>query len=213
MVDIIIAVFVGFLCFQGYRKGFVRTLFDTLGIVVSFFISKEIYYIVEDFLLSNTKLFVKIHDFFELRLSENIVSSVSTNIPLELQNFASNIIANETHTFAAFVDNLSLLTIRTISYAITFLVIYALILLLSSLIDIIMKLPLLNLTNRVLGGLTGILKSVAILYLIFALITPVLSFMQDSSLTRSILDSESSAIFYENNILLNYFSYKGFYNN
>ena len=76
-----------------------------------------------------------------------------------------------------------------------------------------MKLPLLNLTNRLFGAFMGILKGVILLYLIFALAAPLLSFMQDKPLAKSVLNSESSKIFYENNIILNYLSYKGFYDN
>lgn len=211
-IDIIIVILIGILCFQGYRKGFIKTLFDTLGVVVSFFLSKELYYIAENFLLKNTKLFVRMHDYFEIKLSDNIVSSLNDNIPAELQNFVSRILSSDApDAFAAFVDNISLLAIRSISYLITFLVIYAVLLALSSMLDLIMKFPILNLTNRIFGGLTGILKGVILLYLVFALAAPLISFMQDKPLTQSVLNSESSKIFYENNILLNYFAYKGFY--
>jgi len=211
-IDIIIVIIIGYLCFQGYRKGFIKTIFDTLGIVISFFLSKEFYYFAESFLLKNTKLFVKLHDFFEAKLPENVVNN--SNIPVELQKFVNNIMMNEaTDTFTAFVDNLSLLIIRSISFVITFLAIYAALLLISTLINTIMKLPLLNLTNRLFGAFMGILKGVILLYLIFALSAPLLSFMQDKPLAKSVLDSESSKIFYNNNIILNYLSYKGFYDN
>lgn len=213
-IDVIIVIFVGYLCFQGYRKGFIKSLFDTLGVVVSFFLSKELYYFAENFLLNNTKLFVKLHDYFETKLSENVVRNINNNIPVELQNFVNNILNSEvSDTFAVFVDNISLIIIRSISFVITFLALYVVLLLLSTLINTIMKLPLLNLTNRVFGALMGILKSVILLYLIFALATPLLSFMQDKSLAQLVLNSESSKIFYDNNIILNYLSYKGFYDN
>lgn len=211
-VDIIIVIFIVILCFQGYRKGFINTVFDTLGLVISFFLSKELYHFAENFLLKNTKLFVKLHDYFELKLSENVINNVNKNIPLELQKFLNNIIINETNdTFAVFIDNLSLLVMRSISFVITFLTIYAVLLLISVLVNTIFKLPLLNLTNRLFGAFMGILKSVILLYLIFALAAPLLSFMQDKPLAKSVLNSESSKIFYDNNIILNYLSYKGFY--
>lgn len=116
-------------------------------------------------------------------------------------------------TFAIFVDNMSLLVIRSISFVVTFLAIYAILLILTTIINTVMKLPLLNLTNRLLGAFMGIVKSVILLYLIFALATPLISFMYDKPLAQSVLDSESSKIFYDNNIILNYLSYKGFYEN
>lgn len=213
IVDIIIVVFAGYLCFIGYKKGFILTVFDTLGLVVSFFLSREMYHFAERFLLNNTKLFVKLHDYFELKLSMNAVNNLS-KVPVELQKFVNNIMAGGApDTFAVFVDNMSLLIIRSISFVVTFLAIYVILLLLTTLINTVMKLPLLNLTNRLFGAFMGILKSVIILYLIFALAAPMLSFMQDRPLAQSVLNSESRKIFYDNNIILNYLSYKGFYEN
>ena len=213
IVDVIILVFAGYLCFMGYRKGFILTAFDTLGLVISFFLSKEFYHFAENFLLNNTKLFVKLHDYFETKLSMSAVSNTS-KIPVELQKFVNNIMASEaSDTFAVFVDNISLLIIRSISFVVTFLAIYVILLILTAFINTVMKLPFLNLTNRLFGAFMGILKSVILLYLIFALAAPVLSFMQDKPFAQEVLKSESSKIFYDNNIILNYLSYKGFYEN
>lgn len=213
IVDVIILVFAGYLCFMGYRKGFILTVFDTLGLVISFFLSKEFYHFAENFLLNNTKLFVKLHDYFETKLSMSAVSNTS-KIPVELQKFVNNIMASEaSDTFAVFVDNISLLIIRSISFVVTFLAIYVILLILTAFINTVMKLPFLNLTNRLFGAFMGILKSVILLYLIFALAAPVLSFMHDKPFAQEVLKSESSKIFYDNNIILNYLSYKGFYEN
>ncbi len=217
--DIIIIIFIGYSCFLGYKKGFIKTLFDTLGVVVAFFVSKEFYYLVEKFLLNNTKLFVKVHDFFESKVAESTVDTFknSVHLPVELQNIISNILnsgdAAQMDTFSTFVDNISLIVIRSISFVVTFLVIYAVLIVLSNFVNIISKLPVLNITNRAFGAGVGILKGVIILYLIFALSSPLISTMQDSELSKNVLNSESSKIFYNNNILLNYLSYKGFYNN
>lgn len=214
LIDIIIIIFLGLLCFQGYRKGFIKTVFDTLGLLISFFISKEIYHFINNFLLKNTKLFVKLYDYFNAKLSQNILNSINNGIPVGLQKFVNNILLSEaTDTFAVFIDNISLLIIRTISFVITFLTIYALLLFVATIVNTIAKLPLLNLTNRLFGAFVGILKGVIILYLIFALSAPILSFMKDKSMVQSVLSSESSRILYDNNIILNYLSYKGFYEN
>lgn len=218
-IDGLIIVFVGYSCFQGYRRGFIKTLFDTLGVIIAFFLSKGFYYLTENFLLNNTKLFVKVHDFFESKLSEKLMESFeqSNNIPAELKNVLSNIINTgdvaQTDTFAVFVDNISIILIRSISFVLTFLVIYAILVLVSNLINVIFKLPLLNLTNRMFGAGTGLVKSVIVMYIIFALSSPLIGFLQNSDIAQAVLDSESSKIFYDNNIILNYLSYKGFYKN
>lgn len=218
-IDIIILLFVGLDCFQGYRRGFIKTLFDTIGVIAAFFLSKEFYVVAENFILNNTKMFVKVHDFLEDKLSIKLMETFdeSVNIPAELKNVLSNIVNTSdvvgTDNFAVFVDNISIILIRSISFIITFLVIYAILVLISNFINVIFKLPLLNLTNRIFGAGTGILKAVIILYVIFALSSPLIGFLQEGKLAQGILSSESSKIFYDNNILLNYLSYKGFYNN
>lgn len=217
-VDIIIIIIIVLACLQGYRRGFVKTLLDTIGVIAAFFLSKEFYYIAENFILNNTKMFVKVHDFLEDKLSFKLMETFdkSLNIPAELKHVLSNIINTGgvagTNDFAVFVDNISLLLIRSISFVVTFLVIYAILVIVANFIDVILKLPLLNLTNRIFGAGMGFLKAVIILYIIFALSSPLIGFLQDTKLAQGILGSESSKIFYDNNILLNYLSYKEFYN-
>lgn len=226
-IDIIIVIFVGCSCFQGYRRGFIKTLFDTIGLIVAFFLSKEFYYLVEEFLLTSTKLYDKVHNFFDAKSekfydifnngSNNIVQAFEDilKLPVEMQNLLSNIFnsgnTGNVDSYSVFVDSISSILVRTISFLITFLIIYILLVILSNIINTIFKLPVLNLTNRVFGGITGVLKSIVVLYLVFALSSPLISFMQDSNLAQSIIKSESSKIFYDNNIILNYLSYKGFY--
>ncbi|HBV67326.1 MAG TPA: hypothetical protein DEF04_03450 [Clostridiales bacterium] len=218
-IDILVIVFVGYSCFQGYRRGFIKTLFDTVGVIVAFFLSRELYYVTENIILNNTKMFVKVHDFFEKNVSGKLLETFheSMNIPAELKNVLSNVINTKDvvggDTLSVFIDNISIILIRSVSFIITFLVIYALLVLLSSFINAIFKLPLLNFTNRIFGAGTGILKSAIVLYIIFALSSPMIGFLQDNKLAQGVLESESSKIFYDNNIILNYLSYKGFYNN
>mgnify|MGYP000846013319 CR=1 FL=1 len=218
-IDIVVIIFLCYSCFVGYKRGFIKTLFDTLGVIVSFFLSREFYYIAENFLLDNTKMFVKIHSFFESKLSESLMTTFeeSTHIPAELKNVLSNIVntgdLQGMDAFSVFVDNISIILIRSISFIVTFLVIYAILLIISNLINVIFKLPLLNLTNRIFGAGTGIIKSFIILYIIFALCSPLIGFLGDSPVSKSILNSQSGKIFYDNNIILNYLSYNGFYNN
>lgn len=228
-IDIIIIIFIGLSCIAGYKRGFIKTLFDTIGIIVAFFVSKEFYYIVEEFLLKHTKLFVKVHDFFEIKAlgfteilhnsSKDISGSFkeSLHLPIEIQHMVSNMFSNSTSTnvdtFSVFVDNISVIVVRSISFLITFLAIYILLVLVSNFINMLVKLPVLNLANKLFGAITGALKAVIILYIAFALCSPVIGFVQENMLVDAILKSESSKIFYDNNIILNYLSYKGFYEN
>jgi len=228
-IDIIIIIFIGLICLDGYKRGFIKTLFDTIGLIVAFFLSKQFYYIAENFLLKHTKLYIKVHDFFELKATgfteilqnstEDIANSFreALKLPVELQNVVSNMFSANTSTnldaFSIFVDNITLIVIRSIGFLITFLIIYIILVLASNFINIIFKLPVLNLANRLFGAAIGAVKAVIILYIAFAICSPLIGFLQDNKLVDGILESESSKIFYDNNIILNYLSYKGFYEN
>lgn len=228
-IDIIIIIFIGLICFEGYRRGFIKTLFDTIGIIAAFLLSKEFYYIAEQFLTEKTKVYYKVHEFFENKAtglteilqnnSGNIANSFreALKLPVELQNLISHIFAtgttSSTNNFEIFVDKISIIVVRSISFLITFLIIYIILLIIVNLINVIFKLPVLNLTNRLFGSAIGFLKSVIILYIIFALGSPLIGFVQNNFIIDGILSSESSKIFYENNLILNYLSYKGFYEN
>lgn len=228
-IDIIIIVYLLFACLQGFKKGFIKMLFDTVGLILAFFISKQYYKIIEQFLMNNTKLFIKAHDFFEAhtyKLSEMLSNSSDNatnifkdvfNLPIEIQHMISNIfgtnISSNGDSYSIFVDNISVIFIRSLSFIITFLIVYILLVILSNFINTIFKLPILNITNRFFGAGMGILKSIIILYIIFALSSPIIGFMQENQFIKNILDSQSAKVFYDNNLILNYLSYKGFYNN
>lgn len=226
-VDVIVIIFIVLTGFAGYRRGFIKTLFDTIGLIAAFFISKQFFYIVEDFLLENTKLYVKIHDFFEIQAASftEILQKSSDeigeafrealNLPVELQSFVNSMFSTGAaatgDSFTVFVDNLSVIILRSLSFVITMLTVYVVLVIISNIINAVFKLPVLNLTNRVFGAATGVIKSILILYIVFALLSPVIGFMQDNRIADSIVNSESGRIFYQNNIILNYLSYLGFY--
>lgn len=229
-IDILIIIFIGITCLEGFRRGFIKTLFDTVGLMASFFLSRIFYGGVESFLLKNTKIYDKIHDFFAVKAvgfteilqgtSKDVVNGFkqSLNLPVELQKvvsdmFQSGISSSGTDIFSLFVDNISHIILRSLSFLITFLAIYTVMVIASNLINIIFKLPVLNITNRVFGLGVGLFKSAVILYIVFALASPLIGFVKDNKVVDGVVNSESSKIFYKNNLILNYLSYKGFFEN
>jgi uncharacterized membrane protein required for colicin V production len=229
LVDIAIIIFVGFQMFQGFRRGFIKTLFDTIGIIAAFFLSKMFYFYAENFLLNNTKLYVKTYDFIATHSegfkeilkgnSNDIVTSFreALHLPIELQTILSNIFNYSTSAsvdaYKLFIDSITMMLIRSLSFIITFLIFYVILIVLSNVINTLFKLPGLNIANRMFGALGGAVKSLIVLYIIFALCSPVIGFTQNNKIVNEVIESESSKIFYENNIILNYLSYKNFYGN
>lgn len=228
IVDIIILIFVAISIFYGLKKGFIMSLFDLLGLIISFFIAKEYYHIINDFLVKNTKLDEKIHDFMSERLGQ-LVSGVGESASLEnifngfdrlpfdikmifndLTNSSGGDVAGNT---LALSDKITTLIMIFISFTIALLFVFLILFIIANAINVIMKAPVLNLANKLLGAGLGVVKSILVLYLVFALATPFIMFSdEDNFVTSKILESSSSEIFYENNIVLNYLSYKGIIN-
>jgi uncharacterized membrane protein required for colicin V production len=117
----------------------------------------------------------------------------------------SGIVSN-TSSIADQVTNMIMIFISfTIALLFTFLIIFVI----ANVLNTIVKMPVLNLANKLLGGVFGALKTAVILYLVFALATPFIMFSdKDNTFTNMVLESKSSEIFYENNLVLNYLSYK-----
>lgn len=224
-VDIIVVVFIGLVIFEGYRKGLVKMLFELAGMIIAFFLSKSLSIVVVKFLTEKTKFYSMVHDFFQTKahwLTDFIQKGTTDAIikmqegiklpqemkSLLMQSFKGDVSVGN---FDVFVNQLTDFAIKSLGFVITFLIVYSLLLIVVNLLDAFLKLPLLNLSNKVGGAVIGLGKSMIMLYIIFALASPILAFVADSKIVKDINKSTSSEIFYKNNIILNYLSYKGFY--
>lgn len=225
-VDIIILIFLLITMISGFRKGFFMTLFDTLGVVIAFFISKKYYTIVEEYILSNTKFYDTVNNFIYEKFSQfannlpdgNLNTAQAfkgfNNLPIDIQTISNNIFSFESITSGVdkstnFVDKLSGFIIFIVSFIIVMLFAYLILLIVTYIIDKVFNVPGLKIINRFFGGFTGALKGVIILYLVFALASPFIAFSDGNIITKIILDSKSSEFFYENNVILSYLIYKG----
>ena len=224
-VDVIVIIFIGLIVFEGYRKGLVKMLFELAGMIIAFFLSKKLSFIIVNVLTEKTKFYGIVHDFFQTKaqwLTEFIQKGTTDAItkmqegiklPQEMKSLLMQSFKGEVSigSFDAFVNQLTDFAIKSLGFVITFLIAYSLLLIVANLIDAFFKLPILNLSNKVGGAVIGLGKSVILLYIIFALASPLIAFVADSKFVKEVNKSVSSEVFYKNNIILNYLSYKGFY--
>lgn len=227
IIDIIVIVFVILILANGFRKGLIMSLFDLVGLIVSFFISWKYYYIVKDFLIQRTGLV----DFLNNNLS-NKISGLIENLPvseIDLGNifhgfgklpfdiqrimgeFLQSSIGNTTSEYAySMSEKITDVVLVIISFTVTFLIVYLGLMIVTGVLNIMFKAPVLNIANKLLGGVFGLLKAIVLLYIIFAVASPFIAMSHvDNNITGEILESKSSEIFYENNLILNYLTYKG----
>jgi uncharacterized membrane protein required for colicin V production len=225
LVDVLVVILIGVSVFTGIKRGFIMSLFNLVGIILAFFISKEYYHIIMNFLIENTKLETSVNEFISEKIAkviEEFGSNVTMNdlfkgfdkLPFDIRMMFNDMIASgdgsgivsNTSSIADQVTNMIMIFISfTIALLFTFLIIFVI----ANVLNTIVKMPVLNLANKLLGGVFGALKTAVILYLVFALATPFIMFSdKDNTFTNMVLESKSSEIFYENNLVLNYLSYK-----
>ncbi len=224
-IDIIVIAFIGLVVFEGFRKGLVKMLFEIAGMIIAFFLSKSFCFVIVDFLTEKTKFYGMVHEFFQTKANwlTDIIQKGTTDailkmqegikLPQEMKSLLMQSFKNDVSiaNFDVFVNQLTDFAIKSLGFVITFLIIYSILLILVNLLDAFLKLPILNLSNKVGGAIVGLGKSIILLYIIFALASPIIAFVSDSKIVKDINESTASEIFYKNNIILNYLSYNGFY--
>lgn len=225
-VDMIIAVSLLAAFFYGFRRGLVMGLFELAGLILSFFVSYNYSYMMQDILMSSTGTFGYVKESVAERLAQ-IFESQSTvdvggifkgfdKLPFDIQKLLNDFIFKDaineavTQYIDTLADRIATIFIFIISFAITFLIVYFILMIAANILNTMFKAPILSTFNKIFGGGLGILKSVVMIYIIFAIASPFISMSKpDNSFTTMILESRSSEVFYENNLILNYLTYKG----
>jgi uncharacterized membrane protein required for colicin V production len=228
MIDIILVVFALLFVVNGFRRGFIMSLFNLIGTIIAFFAALKFTYVVQTVFLNQTNIFEFIYKNIVTRVSsmmelipvkglnlETIFKGYS-KLPFDIQKMLdeylikSNILISPVNYSDVLAEKITGIIIYALSFIVTFLVAYLLLMIVAGILNTLFKAPILNLANRFLGGVLGLGKAVVIIYIIFALASPFIVISETSNpLTTAIIESKASEVFLENNIILNYLSYKG----
>ena len=204
----------------------IKSVFNLLGIVAAMFAACKYGYIVKDFLVKRTN----VYDFVLNNVTKRIVSLLGDSVadipspreifsgfdmlPFDYQNAVNNIFNQQISEQASKIGTdisiyLSGIMMTVISFVITLAASYLVMIFAVGILNTMFKVPGLNAANKFLGGIFGILKTVIILYFVFALATPFIAISKDKNMiVDEILESKSSKFLYENNLVLNYLAYK-----
>lgn len=227
VIDIIVLLFILLVVGNGFRKGLIMSLFDLVGLIASFIISWNYYYLVKDFLVKRTGLVDFINNNISAKISEVLADLPGTDLdlgsifngfgklPFDIQRIMEDFLQSSIKETAAdyaisMSDKITNIFIVIISFTVAFLIAYLLLMIIAGVLNIMFKAPVLNMANKLLGGLFGLLKAVVLLYIVFAIASPFIAMSEKENMfTTEILESKSSEVFYENNLILNYLTYKG----
>ncbi len=205
--DIIIVAIFALNIFVCYKKGLVKLAVGLIAVLVAIILSVILYKPVSNLIIKNTGIDKKIENIIIENFSADTTDSGETKYvgvidylekyAKDTANKTQNEIVYETAgTMAVKITNIVVLLA-------IFIIIRAILLLLTFISDIITSLPLIKQFNEVGGVVYGIIKGLLIVYVILAIVFLVIMISGKGTLSEIISSSYITKFFYNNNILLN----------
>ena len=205
--DIIIVAIFALNIFVCYKKGLVKLAVGLIAVLVAIILSVILYKPVSNLIIKNTGIDKKIENIIIENFSADTTDSGETKYvgvidylekyAKDTANKTQNEIVYETAgTMAVKITNIVVLLA-------IFIIIRAILLLLTFISDIITSLPLIKQFNEVGGVVYGIIKGLLIVYVILAIVFLIIMMSGKGTLSEIISSSYITKFFYNNNILLN----------
>ena len=181
IIDIIILLIIVLSTLSGYRKGFVLSLFSFLRIFLSVIIARIMYPYVTSFLAQNTNIYNYINNFIYPKIM-NLTKGQSLFSP----------------------DTITDLIISLFIVLIIYIVVNIVLSIVINIIDSFFKFPVLNALNKFTGFVFGLVKGILIVFIIYALLTPVIVLNNQSFIATSTMNSTLGMYFYRPDFLINF---------
>lgn len=220
-LDIATITIIGLNGIVAFQRGFIKTLFSFVSLIVTVIITKYIYPYFSGFLMKTTGVFDGIKNsvmkLFDLdNIGQEIISpqqqiNYINDLPLPKQLKSMLIANNNNEIYDIFnIDHIgeyvgsiiASLAINIISFLVVFIIVTIILRIVINILDLVSKLPVLNQINKMGGLILGLLMGVTIVWILCLLISLLST---NASFTNLILMMQKSPItrfLYENNILL-----------
>lgn len=224
-VDILFIVVIAGSGLIALSKGFIRTLFELVSMIISLVLTYTIYPVVSEFIIKNTGLFntikTKVMSVFSLEeVASNAISPQDQinvinqlTIPEKLKDV---LIANNNSEIYKLmgVDSVgdyiggvfATMAINVLSFILVFIVISIALGIVVRILDLVSKLPILHQINKLGGAILGSITGIIIVWGICTIFAVVMTVKVDSSLALVIDKSSIGKFFFENNPLMKFVS-------
>lgn len=192
-VDYTILIIIVVSVLYGAARGLIHSLFKLVGFVASIAVTRLYYDSVAKFIIDNTSIDTIINNSLALKgtevMGDGILESLYLVLPVskmaeDFRSYIVMVIINCLALFATFI---------VVKFALT---------LLELLLKEVFKLPVLRTINYSTGALFGLIESIFILLLIFALVVPISALDKFSYIGSSIERSMLAKYFYSYNLIL-----------
>jgi len=203
---------------RGYQSGFIKTAFALVSILIALVVTSICSPIVSKALRENEAVMEKVDEQLHkvIKLDKEVrKSSQETNFIESLslpESIKKSLIENNnTEVYKAMAVNsfedylvnaMAVIAVNTISYIICFVVVLLVLFILSRVLDLISKLPLLNQINKTAGLAVGLLGGFVKVWIFFIIITLFSTSMLGENVFELINSSQLLTWIYNNNLLM-----------
>jgi uncharacterized membrane protein required for colicin V production len=217
LLGAVVLVLVGY-AIKGRQVGFIKTVFAIFSIVISLVLSIGLSPYISKTLQNNEKFYnlvnekisegLKLED-TDTKESKETQAIEALTLPMSLKDALIENNNSEVYkalaikSFDGYVSGyLTVIVINAISFIITYLVIKIALTVLSRLLDIISKLPILNGLNKTAGLIVGLLQGLVVIWVLCIVLTVFGTSKIGQELFQLVNESAVLSSIYNNNLLL-----------
>lgn len=212
IIDLIILGIIILCVFLGYKKGLTKCVIKILSFVIALVIAFVLFKPVSNFVINNTTLDDNIKNsivsIVEEDISENGQVKEDTNLPKSMVEHINETINNSINETKVAVVNtvaeqISVGIINVLVAIGLFIIARIALMFVSALSSIITDLPIIKQVDKIGGVAYGLVESLIIIFIAFAVISFISPMIESSGLIVAINKSILGRALYNNNLLLN----------
>ena len=207
ILDIIVVAIIALNIFICYKKGLVKLAVGLIAFAAAIILALILYKPVSSLIIENTE----IDENIEQAIINNFSGDTQENEEVRyvsvldyLQKYVDDAV-NKTQTEIV-TQTAGMMAVKIINVVVLigiFIIVRAVLVLLTFISDIITSLPILKQFNEVGGILYGAIKALLIIYVVLAIVFLIICYTNNSTISEAINSSYITRFFYDHNLLLN----------
>ena len=207
ILDIILVAIIALNIFICYKKGLVKLAVGLIAVAAAIILALILYKPVSNLIIENTE----IDENIEQAIINNFSGDTQENEEVRyvsvldyLQKYVDDAV-NKTQTEIV-TQTAGMMAVKIINVVVLigiFIIVRAVLVLLTFISDIITSLPILKQFNEVGGILYGAIKALLIIYVVLAIVFLIICYKNNSTISEAINSSYITRFFYDHNLLLN----------
>ena len=206
ILDLIIVAIIASNIFICYKKGLVKLAVGLVAVLVAIILSVILYKPVSNLIIKNTGIDKKIENVIIENFSSDTQNGGETKyvgVIDYLEKYANDAVTKTQNEIVYETAGTMAVKITNVIVILAiFIIVRAVLVLLTFVSDAITSLPLIKQCNEVGGVIYGIIKAFLIVYIILAIVFLIVLVSGNSTISDMISSSHITKFFYENNLLL-----------